>query len=97
MIVTEETNFNTRMAETLATASGSTGGGYHSLSYKRLFRIIRKFSSGITPLLWPANAMNKLNMTGQTCHDTLLILPFNICTNLGCNGAVIPALCKKII
>ena len=27
MIVTEETNFNTRMAETLATASVSTGGG----------------------------------------------------------------------
>ena len=27
MIVTEETNFNTRMAETLATASVGTGGG----------------------------------------------------------------------
>ncbi len=84
MIVTEETNFNTRMAETLATASVSTGGGYHSLSYKRLFRIFKVCV--FAPLLRFVIAMNKQYMTSLACQCELLISPFDN-RILSCNRA----------
>ena len=87
----EKINKNNEMVETLAMTSVVAGGGYHSLSYKRLFRIIENLSD-IIPSLRPVIAMNKRNMTGQTCHDdTILISPFNNCNNSGCNGAMILA------
>ena len=86
----EKTYLNTDMAETLAATSIEVGGGYHTLSIKRLFHRIGL--SDITTLLWPVIAMNKRNMTGRTCHvDTILISPFDNCNNSGCNGAVISA------
>ena len=84
----EKIDKNNEMVETLAMTSVYAGGGYHSLSYKRLFRIIENLFD-ITTSLWPVIAMNKRNMTGLTCHvDTILISPFDNCNNLGCNGAM---------
>ena len=84
----EKINIDIEMSKTLAMTSSQVGGGYHSLGFKRLFRIIENLFD-ITTLLRPVIAMNKRNMTGLTCHvDTILISPFDNCNNLGCNGAM---------
>ena len=83
MIVMEETYFNTDMAKTLTTTGVMTGGGYHTLSIKRLFRIINNYV--FTPLLRFIIAMNKQYMTNRQC--VLLNSPFDN-RILSCNRAV---------
>ena len=81
-----------KVPKTQSPSGVRAGGGVAFLGYKSLFPKIRKILTGITPLLRPAIAMNKRNMTGRTCHvDTILISPFDNCNNSGCNGAAIPA------
>ena len=73
----------TYMAKTPDITSVNTGGGYHTLSFTKLFHILR--DCVFTPLLRFIIAMNKQYMTNRQC--VLLNSPFDN-RILSCNRAV---------
>ena len=79
----EKIILNIKMSATLATTSIEVGGGYHTLSFTKLFHILRYCV--FTPLLRFIIAMNKQYMTNRQC--VLLNSPFDN-RILSCNRAV---------